>query len=148
MPMYETLDAIADSYNPLMFLLCLSVLVFTFVKAHYKKFLIYCAGFGIGFLVVYGFRFADHRYQIWQTAGLDYSTHTAVALNLVVFAVLFSSLRFQILAIVSFIAYLCLMLYQGYHTVMDIFSTTAIVLPLILAVLLSAQKLASAQSKR
>jgi hypothetical protein len=78
-------------------------------------------------LIAYGLMFLDLRLQIWPARGLDYSTHTAVALALVAF-LSFNKPNLLILWLGSLIAYLLLMLYQRYHTFSDIALTSVIFL--------------------
>jgi hypothetical protein len=60
--------------------------------------------------------------NIWSFFYLDYSTHTAVSLGLIIFFY-FNARRLAIVWIGSFILYLMLMLYQQYHTIADILVT-------------------------
>ena len=57
---------------------------------------------------------------------MDYSTHTALSLVLTLFLAT-GHRKYRGLVAASFVAYLLLMLYQGYHTVADIVSTAAAV---------------------
>ena len=64
----------------------------------------------------------DAYFNIGSFLSLDYSTHTAVSLGLIIF-LYFNVRRLAIVWIVSFILYLMLMLYQQYHTIADILVT-------------------------
>jgi hypothetical protein len=90
------------------------------------------AGFLAAALVAYGLMFLDRHLGIWPAFGLDYSTHTATALGLVILL----SIEARKLAgvwSISFVCYVLLMLYQRYHTVADVVTTAvAVSFPLIL----------------
>src|SRR5690606_6806076 len=88
--------------------------------------------FFVGLLLVsYGLMFLDNALGIWPAVGLDYSTHTAVALTLVLSLCGLARPFWKLLAS-SFVLYALLMLYQKYHTVPDILST---MVPILLAAL-------------
>ena len=80
---YEQLDRIADAYNPFLLLL----LLFFIARAAYQKqwlefeLLLSSAVSGLG--IVYSVMFIDSKMLIWAGIGLDYSTHTAFAVCIV-----------------------------------------------------------------
>lgn len=121
---YDTLDAIADSYIPLLLILFLT----GFVKNLYQLWPNYRAPvlsllYLISLLVItYGLMFFDNAARIWPAIGLDYSTHTAVALSLV-FALCQAFPMLWKWFVLSMLAYAGLMLYQEYHSFLDICST-------------------------
>lgn len=126
---YETLDNIADSFIPILgFFVLLSITLG--LRLNYKS----LHNSGIRFvlllcllIVVYLMMFIDEYLGLWhKLGGLDYSTHTALSLVLTLFLVHFHK-RYKSLLTVSFIGYLLLMLYQGYHTVADM-AVTGIVI--------------------
>lgn len=126
MPSYETLDAVADAYTPLLALACLAILVRTLRVLQWKALGLRMTSLAAGVCIAYGLMFLDNRFQVWPAAGLDYSTHTAVALVLVMFlSAHWPAVRW--LSPLSLLAYALLMVYQRYHTVADIASTAAIV---------------------
>jgi hypothetical protein len=126
---YKTLDTIADAYLPLLliiFLIAISVRFFTKPAERIKvgKVLLYL------FLMVvasYGLMFLDKSFQLWANVGLDYSTHTAVALSLVT-ALCILMKRYNLLFIATLLIYIVLVLYQEYHAIPDVVSTAAPVL--------------------
>ena len=126
---YETLDKIADLYIPVLaFLSLLSVIhCLRFNVASVKK-----SGFRLfqlltQVLMVYGLMFLDASFNIWPSlGGLDYSTHTALSLVLVVFLLLHHK-KYSTVLVGSLGLYLLLMLYQQYHTVADIVVTAVVV---------------------
>jgi hypothetical protein len=122
MSTYETLDAIADSYIPLLAVLVLLLLLREAALKHWCKL---GAGLGltlIGLVITYGLMFLDMKLQIWPAFGLDYSTHTALAIVLTMLLVLMTN-AFTALWIGLLLAYSALMLYQRYHTLEDIVVT-------------------------
>ncbi len=138
---YDQLDKIADSYIPLLLILFLggfgrnAYLLWPNWRVPLFSFL-----YLIGLLVMaYGLMFFDNAVRLWPAFGLDYSTHTAVSLSLVA-ALIRLSPALGIWLLVSFVGYLGLMLYQQYHSLLDILST-ALVMGGYLALLWRAFKL-------
>lgn len=125
---YETLDAIADAYIPGLLIL----LIAGFITALYKSWshcraIVPYVCFLIGTLLFsYGLMFVDNAILLWPRLGLDYSTHTAVALSLVFVSCAAFPSRWKFFAL-SMLAYAVLMLYQRYHSVLDIVSTCAVI---------------------
>jgi len=79
--------------------------------------------------------FLDAQLLIWPIFGLDYSTHTAVSLVMVIFLII-SIKKFSFIWVGSLLCYISLMLYQGYHSTADILST-ALVVDLLLLPMIS-----------
>lgn len=127
---YATLDAIADSYNPLLLILSLISMGFTLFNSRWRNLQLQLIGFATVAVVAYGLMLLDKKYGIWPQFGLDYSTHTATSLGMVLF-LSYCTPRLGIYFVGSFLAYALLMLYQKYHTPLDIISTGLAVGPLI-----------------
>ena len=129
MTTYETLDAIADSYNPILFLVYIAFSIIYFRAgdriASIKGFL--------GILICYVIMFLDNALEIWNSLGLDYSAHSSVAFALVFFHIHKRKLKslMAIGFIMSLIGYYLLELYQQYHTLLDIVSTVIVAGPII-----------------
>lgn len=135
MPSYETLDAIADAYNPLLALVSLLLIAARVFRTRWKLAGVGMAGFMAVALVSYGLMFLDRHLGIWPAFGLDYSTHTATAFGLVILLSI-EARRLAALWSISFICYVLLMLYQRYHTVTDVVTTAVVVgFPLVLILL-------------
>lgn len=135
MPTYETLDQIADAYIPLLAIISFGLILYPLFRARWRLCGLRLFTLFMLLFVAYGLMFLDRQFQIWPRFNLDYSTHTAVALVLVAFLA-GNAPRFTLPLIASFVAYLILMLYQGYHPVSDIVVTgLAVAMPtgLILA---------------
>lgn len=139
MPSFEVLDLLADAYTPLLALAVLASIVLSARENSWRMGALRAASLAAGLAVAFGFMLLDMRLGIWPAFGLDYSTHTAVALVLVAFLVS-DRPRFALLWIGSLIAYLLLMLYQGYHPLADIVTTAAaVIIPVRALIVRSAQ---------
>ena len=123
---YETLDAIADAYTPLLALLAFGMVVYGLWMAQWKLSAIRSLSLVSIAFIAYGFMMLDAYLNIDFFLSLDYSTHTAVSLGLIIF-LCFNARRLTIVWIGSFILYLMLMLYQQYHTIADILVTGVVV---------------------
>lgn len=144
---YEQWDAIADSYIPIMALLCALYLIYSFVintkklkkniNLQYKHTALQCAAISISVIFVYAIMLLDNHYKFWPSidAGnqqLDYSTHTALALVFSCFLFCGTVIKQKYLALItlgSMVLYLLLMKYQNYHTFADMLTTIMVVLP-------------------
>lgn len=121
---FELLDKLADSYTPLLGVTWLALVGRPLISKHWRQAL-WRLFFGLFALVIaYSLMWADHAFLWWRAIGLDYSTHSAVALALAV-VIGTSSRRFAIPVAVTLFIYFALMIYQRYHTVADIASTVA-----------------------
>ncbi|WP_020405458.1 hypothetical protein [Hahella ganghwensis] len=128
---YEIIDAICDKVNPLLFLIVSGLLV----KDLYRRELVRASvRFGFlfsGLLLVYGFMLLDSKLGIWESFGGDYSTHTAFAIAVCV--AISISIQWAKWVIGTLLLYAIAMLYQGYHSILDVVTTSIIIgLPLIL----------------
>lgn len=133
------LDQIADAYTPLLLVLALLDLVLRWRdgdKLHSLK-LIYAVA------VVYGWMFTDNRFQLWHSLGLDYSTHTAAALALVMCIAVRKRLSVKIVFGSSLVLYVCLMSLLGYHSWPDMLSTATIIALCVLPVVLQRTRFAA-----
>lgn len=123
------LNKVAECYIPVLGFLSLLSLVF-YSRLSFKK----PKEVGIRFLllvilllIVYGLLMLDQRFGIWPSFGrLDYSTHTALSLALVMYLA-FHHKKYQEVLVGSFVLYVPLMLYQKYNSVADI-AVTGIVI--------------------
>lgn len=125
---YETLDTIADSYIPLLLILFLGGLGRNayLLWPNYRA-LIFSFLYLLGLLLIsYGLMFFDNAVRLWPAFGLDYSTHTAVALSLVFALCTVFAGQWKWIA-GSMLVYAGLMLYQEYHSLTDIFTTALVV---------------------
>ncbi len=121
---YQTLDAIADTYNPALLVASLLLVSYRIYQSpqHLREALRQLGFILIVMAWVYGFMWLDNTYHIWPKFGLDYSTHTAFALSLSVLLLQIKG-AYRWINVGVFCAYLALMRYQNYHTVADMLTT-------------------------
>jgi hypothetical protein len=126
---YETLDSIADAYIPILSGLFLVGLVGKLYKniTSYRFMLVKFSYLIVLLIISYGIMFFDNATKLFPLLGLDYSTHTAVALSLVYALCLLLANRWKKIIVSSMLMYAGLMLYQGYHTMVDMVVTAAVI---------------------
>ncbi len=144
---YETLDFVADLYVPVLTVLSLNIAASAGIMRRWILLGLYAAVLLLGALIAYGLMYIDISFQIWPSVGLDYSTHTAVALVLVVFLVL-SLKRYWLVWLATLVCYILLMLYQGYHGVADIATTSVVVGVFLSPVVILFHRLRAAANQR
>lgn len=74
----------------------------------------------------------DRSFRLWASMGLDYSSHTAVALA-VATSLAFRGKQWFAAAATVCVVYAALMRHLEYHTIADMLSTAAVVLPASIA---------------
>jgi hypothetical protein len=122
MTTYELLDCIADSVNPTLGLLALSVPWLRRHRVGRPSSVARIAGTLACVGIAYAGQAIDRFTKAWPAFGLDYSTHSAVCVALL------SSLaqlggRWRVASVGIGAAYAALMMYQGYHAFADIVTT-------------------------
>jgi hypothetical protein len=135
---YQTLDAIADAVTPLLLgttLLLPAIPAFRARTGLARWYLRLAATL----FLVYGLMLIDGQLRLWPAFGADYSTHTALALALVG---LWHTTGKRMLAVglAIFVAYIALMLYQRYHTPLDIVTTAGVIGLLLFGMLRATDK--------
>ncbi len=136
---YHTLDTIADTYVPLLFL-CLLISVAAQLRQPKLAVKAFCSILLLAG-IAYGLMFADNLLNLWAPRGLDYSTHTATSAACVWYLFWLHKGRrllggfFHYRAVylfwpISLVAYLALMRYQQYHSWPDMLSTLIAILPI------------------
>ncbi len=131
MPSFQTLANIADIYIPLLAFLCAWLLYQYSLKRNRLK--LVCLGglLVVSIALVYAIRFMDKYFEFWLYFGWDYSTHSALSLVLVMcLSVMWQ--RLLTLWLISLLGYFLLMVYQQYHSVIDIVSTVIVVAGILL----------------
>lgn len=124
---YRILDAVADSFNPLLAIITLACPFLRKPRALRPAILYYLsAAMAIGF--VYLVRAVDAAQQIWGSFGLDFSTHSAFAASLAVSMGAFRRSWIGPLALVT-VLYFLLELIMRYHGLLDILSSVAVAVP-------------------
>ncbi len=125
MTTFEKLDIIADSVNPILAALTIIFIAYNYfkqgIKTGNKKFVYSLTAVAC----VYMLGFLDNKFQWWSSFGLDYSTHTALSLACTICLIKLCR-KLRLLWWIIWLMYLFLMLYQGYHTIMDIVTTTVV----------------------
>ena len=128
---YQQLDKIADAYVPTLIIITIIWYTKRAFLENTKSAIYYdMSATFLGVIFIYLAMYIDSRLKIYSSIGLDYSTHTALALVFIT-ALSFIGVRFFWVAISSMILYIALMLYQEYHTSLDILLTTLNVLPIL-----------------
>lgn len=129
---YETLDAIADSVNPTLGVVSLLV---PWVKRNrsWRQALLLNAITFVAVALAYVLQALDNATGVWPSAGLDFSTHTAI------FIAVASSLwqhgiawRWGVLAVGA--GYAILMRIQNYHSWLDMITTSIAIVPLLVLI--------------
>lgn len=129
MPDYETLDTIADAYIPGLALFSLIAIAISAMQGRWEMAALRLLTILVFTVIAYGLMFIDFWLGLWPAFALDYSTHTAVSLVLVMFLSVINK-NLAVFWLFSFIAYVLLMLYQQYHTLADIVTTAvAVIVP-------------------
>ena len=119
----SALATTADLYTPLLLILAVMDVALAFrrgFKFHGLRLL-------LAVLVVYGWMFADKHFHWWSGFDLDYSTHTAASLALIMCLWPRKTLILRCLLAVSLIFYGELMNTLNYHSWADMLTTAAVV---------------------
>lgn len=135
---YEQLDFIADSYIPLLFIVTLIVILKGIADNGLNQMRGHILAIISSIVVVYGVMFLDIQFNIWSVFESDYSTHSALSLAFVSYFLLKNKAQ-RIIAVTSLIGYFVLMIYQQYHTITDVLSTSLFLLPFFLFFQIKAQ---------
>ena len=112
---YRILDAVADSFNPLLAIIALLCPLRRKPRAVLFYYLSAAAAIGFVYLV----RAIDASLRIWGSFGLDFSTHSAFAASLAVSMGAFRRAWIAPLALAALL-YFSLELLMRYHGLMDI----------------------------
>jgi len=129
---YEQWDTVADAVNPLMAIVTLGLPLVTHSRYSGGRLAFYLAGV-VSMAAMYGLGWLDARWYVWESVGMDYSTHSGFVAVLVVSMWLWKRTAGVAAAAIG-VAYAVLMLYQRYHTIEDIVSTVAVIAALTLAI--------------
>lgn len=121
---HQLLDAIADAINPSLLVLAL---IAPWVQTRRPPWIFWWCTF-LSLVVVYVIQFADHQLMLWPRLGLDYSTHTAFAVAVIVSLGAFDKRWFVVLLPVL-VVYAGLMMYLGYHSLADILTAALVIGP-------------------
>lgn len=125
---YQQLDTIADSYTPILGAIWLLLALAPLVRLQLKTSVNRVVSGLLASAIAYGGMYADNHWLIWPRYGLDYSTHTAIAIAAVVQLMVIARQGWWLWS-GSLLAYLMLMNYQHYHSWADMVTTGLAVLP-------------------
>lgn len=130
------LAIIADLYTPLLLLLSLAVCAYQWRKG----FPFYWLRLLLLAIVSYAAMFIDQGLSLWSRLGLDFSTHTATSLALVLFLAAWGSQKLKYALSGSLLAYAWIMYVEGYHSWTDMLSTALVMSAIFLVVFALTQK--------
>ncbi|WP_318463121.1 hypothetical protein [Photobacterium leiognathi] len=130
---YQQWALIADVYTPMIALACFISILRVMMKGSMQQGLIRLVLVILSTIFIYTMMFIDNILHIWPAFGLDYSTHTAIALVFVAYFIVYKS-RLMYLMLISMFSYALIMVHQHYHTVADILTTTVFILPVLLII--------------
>lgn len=128
MELYNTLDAIADSINPGLALFALVQILYMAVKREWRVAKIYLSRLLALIVIIYGWKVFDRLVY-----DFPYSTHSAFAICFCILHTFYMP-RFKLVWLSILIAYLALIVFQGYHSLLDIAVTLMLVVPCIVMV--------------
>lgn len=129
---YQTLKIVADSVNPSLGVLTLA-LPFSRWPRQWRLSSMHIVVTLITVMLTYLARAAFSLEAVWASWGMDFTTHGAICIVLVVALSSLSWKRFWVWGVV-FVAYDELMVYEHFHTWADIGTTSAVLLPFTLVV--------------
>ncbi|WP_434139486.1 hypothetical protein [Photobacterium leiognathi] len=130
---YQQWALIADVYTPMIALACFISILRVMLKGSMQQGLIRLGLVILSTIFIYTMMFIDNILHIWPAFGLDYSTHTAIALVFVAYFIVYKS-RLMYLMLISMFSYALIMVHLHYHTVADILTTTVFILPVLLII--------------
>lgn len=120
-------EVVADVYTPVLVIVWLLVLIRAARVPEFpaRLHLLACA---VSVACVYLCMFADQWLSLWPVFGLDYSTHTALALAFVMALAGFGR-ALALAGLTSLLLYMALMWSLDYHTWADMLSTVLMIGP-------------------
>ena len=121
---YQQLDLIADTYIPILILTVFFVVRKSGLKSQAAGAIFKSV------IAVYALKGLNISFHLWALLGMDYSTHTALAWVFVIFLASQGWLA-SFFYLFSMLLYAALMVYQEYHTIADIVSTSLVMVPVI-----------------
>jgi hypothetical protein len=121
---YRFLDAIADSFNPLLAVVAIAAPLVRGPRTSRTTAAFYIST-GAAIAIVYLVRAVDARQQIWASVGIDFSTHSAFAASL---AASIGAFRRRLITPLTLLvaAYFCLQMIMRYHGLLDILSSASL----------------------
>ncbi len=143
MSLYQSIAILCDSLNPLLFAGNIALLIQLVFRQKIQRGLYMLGCLFAGLAITYSAYFLDRAMGLWPRFGSDYSTHTAAAMALALPLALFTPYHRWL--ILTLLIYAALMVFQGYHSVLDI-ATTALAFSLLMCPILIAGRWAAWRS--
>jgi hypothetical protein len=128
---WETLDAIADSVNPILGLIAL-IWPWLHWRGSWRQAALNVLVTLLSLGLAFGMSAIDGKFGWWPSVGLDFSTHTAISIALIVALCSIKPSTWMVWTAVL-LGYFVLMVYQRYHTWADIGTTAAVIAPPLIA---------------
>ncbi|SKC31483.1 hypothetical protein CZ809_00961 [Photobacterium piscicola] len=128
---FEQWAFVADIYTPMIVIICVISMVQLGREQGMRSGLFALSGVLLSTAFIYAVMFFDNALGIWPAFNLDYSTHTAIALVFIGYFLVYTP-KLRRGMVLSMVGYAALMMYLKYHTLSDIITTTACVMPVIL----------------
>ncbi len=124
---YVLFDTLADSVNPCLAVLALTVPFLPPLRHRRRMVVAYAIATAIGIIGIYAAAALDRELSIWERFAGDYSTHTAFAVSTVSSIVLWKrAWTKQLVAVL--LGYLVLIPLMGYHSVGDVVTSALVAL--------------------
>ena len=126
---FGVLDLLADATNVILIVWLLAVLIVGTKRQvlNGKDWLVVA----LSIAVVYVVKTLDGKLHFWDRIHLNYSTHSALAITVVLALCFFDRPR-RAVAIAVFVFYGVLQMLLGFHSLLDILTTLMVVVPMVL----------------
>ncbi len=116
---YQVLDAIADSVNPILTVIALGIIVVEWRRREPAKALAFAIATALGLGCIYAIAAMDQRWQLWRQFGGDYSLHSAYAAS-VGTSLLLRRRAWIVPVVACLVGYLAMIVFMGYHRTIDV----------------------------
>lgn len=140
MTTYETLDAIAGAFNPAQALIALATFVPLARRRRGREALLRVAFLVAALALVYLGKFVLKPAFAWMGVGFGFSTHVAFGLALTAYLWIALAARWRAVWVATLLAYVALVVYQGYHALADVIATVVLLAPPLGAMVLRFQR--------
>jgi len=124
---HQTLKVVADSVNPILGILAIARPIATW-RGQWHHPSMHIGVTSLTVALTYLFRAVFDLERLWASWQLDFSTHTSICVVLVIAVSSLDWKRAWIWCAIL-VAYAQLMVYQSYHTWVDIGTTTTVMVP-------------------
>lgn len=135
---YESWDRIADAVTPVVGVLTLALSLLVRRPGNPPRWAQLLLTL-VSVAAIYAVGWVDAKFSLWLSVDLDYSTHTALYVALAV-SLWMIDWRAGVAGTVIGLAYAVLMLYQKYHTALDIVTSALAIAPLCAGIWIAARR--------